>query len=93
MTTHDHHHDHEHDHSTLPDAAERLGYYQRMEIAVRELLIAKGIVTADAIRAAIEAMDARSPAEVAAFLRSQEYEPVWKDWDPTYDGMAGAARR
>jgi 2-iminoacetate synthase len=37
--------------------------------------------------------DARSPAEVAAFLRSQAYEPVWKDWDPTYDGMAGAARR
>ena len=37
--------------------------------------------------------DARSPAEVAAFLRSQEYEPVWKDWDPTYDGMAGAALR
>jgi 2-iminoacetate synthase len=36
--------------------------------------------------------DARSPAEVAAFLRSQAYEPVWKDWDPSYDGMAGAAR-
>jgi len=34
--------------------------------------------------------DARSPAEVAAFLRSQEYEPVWKDWDPTYDGAAAA---
>jgi 2-iminoacetate synthase len=30
--------------------------------------------------------DRRSPAEVAAFLRSQGYEPVWKDWDPTYDG-------
>ncbi len=36
--------------------------------------------------------DARSPAEVAAFLRSQDYEPVWKDWDPTYDGAAVAAR-
>lgn len=32
--------------------------------------------------------DARSPAEIAAYLRSQAYEPVWKDWDPTYDGMA-----
>lgn len=30
--------------------------------------------------------DDRSPAEVAAFLREQGYEPVWKDWDPTYDG-------
>jgi 2-iminoacetate synthase len=33
--------------------------------------------------------DERSPAEVAAFLRTQRYEPVWKDWDPTYDGAPG----
>jgi nitrile hydratase len=73
LSTHDHAADHEHDHShghdhahpTLPDAAERLGYYQRMEIAVRELLIEKGIVTADAIRRAIEAMDARTPEQGA----------------------------
>ena len=32
--------------------------------------------------------DARSPAEVAAFLRGQGYEPVWKDWDATYDARA-----
>ena len=31
--------------------------------------------------------DARSPAEIAAFLRGQGYEPVWKDWDSTYDGF------
>ena len=39
--------------------------------------------------------DNRSPAEVAAFLKSQGYEPVWKDWDSTYDGFAGrqAGRR
>jgi 2-iminoacetate synthase len=30
--------------------------------------------------------DQRSPAEVAECLRRQGYEPVWKDWDPTYDG-------
>jgi 2-iminoacetate synthase len=30
--------------------------------------------------------DQRTPAEVAGFLRSRAYEPVWKDWDPTYDG-------
>jgi 2-iminoacetate synthase len=34
--------------------------------------------------------DTRSPAEVAAFLRGQGYEPVWKDWDATYDGFAGS---
>ncbi|MGC4072240.1 MAG: 2-iminoacetate synthase ThiH [Nibricoccus sp.] len=32
--------------------------------------------------------DARTPAEVAAMLRRQNYEPVWKDWDATYDGRA-----
>jgi 2-iminoacetate synthase len=33
--------------------------------------------------------DARSPAEVAGFLRARGYEPVWKDWDGAYDGFAG----
>ena len=66
MSTHDHAHDH--DHPTLPDAAELLGYYQRMEIAVRELLVEKGIVTADAIRRAVEEMDARTPEQGARLV-------------------------
>jgi 2-iminoacetate synthase len=32
--------------------------------------------------------DERSADEVAAYLRSQGYEPVWKDWDSTYDAQA-----
>ncbi|MDE3084236.1 MAG: 2-iminoacetate synthase ThiH [Verrucomicrobiota bacterium] len=35
--------------------------------------------------------DGRSPAEIAAFLRGQGYEPVWKDWDRTYDGHSLSA--
>lgn len=31
--------------------------------------------------------DGRSPAQIAAYLRAQGYEPVWKDWDVTYDGQ------
>jgi 2-iminoacetate synthase len=31
--------------------------------------------------------DNRSPEEAAAFLRAHGYEPVWKDWDATYDGQ------
>lgn len=34
--------------------------------------------------------DDRTPAEVAAFLRAKGYEPVWKDWDSTYDGATVA---
>jgi 2-iminoacetate synthase len=34
--------------------------------------------------------DDRSPAEVASFLRTHGYAPVWKDWDSTYDGCRPA---
>ena len=32
--------------------------------------------------------DERSPAEVVIALRREGYEPVWKDWDATYDGFS-----
>lgn len=35
-----------------------------------------------------EISDERSPAEVADVMRSNGYEVVWKDWDPTYDGFS-----
>ena len=35
--------------------------------------------------------DDRPPAEVAAFLKSVGYEPVWKDWDASYDGQTHPA--
>jgi 2-iminoacetate synthase len=34
-----------------------------------------------------EISDERTPAEVAGFLKSVGYEPVWKDWDASYDGQ------
>jgi nitrile hydratase len=77
-STHDHAHDHDHAHPTLPDAAERLGYYQRMEIAVRELLIEKRIITADDVRRAIEAMDARGPAQGARVVARAWSDPAFK---------------
>ena len=73
---HDHEHDHGHEH--LPDAEERVGYYRTMEAAVRELLIAKGIFTADDVRAAVEAMDARSPAQGARVVARAWSDPAYK---------------
>ncbi|MFM9166816.1 MAG: 2-iminoacetate synthase ThiH [Verrucomicrobiota bacterium] len=32
-----------------------------------------------------EIEDDRAPEEIAAMLRAAGYEPVWKDWDPSYD--------
>ena len=62
-------HDH-HDHGTLSPSVHPyradddgpLTYWQRMETAVRELLVEKGVATPAEIAAQIERMDARSPA-------------------------------
>jgi nitrile hydratase len=61
------HHDHlsPSGHPYRPDDDHPLTYWQQMEIAVRELLIEKGVTTAAEINAQIEAMDARSPADGA----------------------------
>ncbi len=70
---HDHDdHDHDdHDHAPHPlrrDHDDTLTHYRVMEIAVRELLIEKGILTADRIRRQVEDMDARTPARGAAVV-------------------------
>jgi nitrile hydratase subunit alpha len=77
--SHDHHdHDHDHAHDHLPDAEERIGYYQTMEIAVRALLIEKGIITAEDVRIAVEAMDARTPAQGARVVAKAWADPEYK---------------
>ncbi|MDE6305094.1 MAG: 2-iminoacetate synthase ThiH [Muribaculaceae bacterium] len=42
------------------------------------------VSTPDALEQ-FEVTDDRTPAEVAAEIRSLGYEPVWKDWDKLYD--------
>ena len=78
------HHDHDHDHPegaagghpTLRDDDAALTYWQRMEIAVRELLIEKGVTTAAEIAFQIDLMDSRSPANGAAVVAR-----AWSDPD------------
>jgi nitrile hydratase len=75
---HHHDHDHPHPHETLPDAEERISYYRTMENAVRELLIEKGIITADEVRRAVEKMDARTPAQGARVVARAWSDPAYK---------------
>lgn len=84
---HDHGHGHGHDHgngmspSGHPYRADNDGpltYWQRMEIAVRELLIEKGVATADEIQAQIDRMDARSPALGATVVARAWTDPDYK---------------
>ncbi len=64
------HHDHlsPSGHPYRDDNDGPLSYWQRMEIAVRELMIEKGHLTADQIARQIDTMDARSPANGAAVV-------------------------
>ena len=72
------HHDHlsPSGHPYRPDNDHPLTYWQQMEIAVREILIEKGVTTAAEINAQIEAMDARSPADGARVVAR-----AWTDAD------------
>jgi nitrile hydratase len=76
---HDHDHDHhDHVHPTRPDDDRPLTYQQKLEIAVRELLIEKGILSAEEVRRAIEAMDARTPAQGARIVARAWTDPAYK---------------
>lgn len=68
---HDHAHDAVHAHEPRPE-------YLRLERAVRELLIAKGVLTADEIRAQIELMDSRTPAIGAKIVARAWTDPAFK---------------
>ena len=72
------HDDHSHPHDHHPDRDGPLSDYQLMEIAVRELLIEKGILTANEIRRAVEAIDARSPAIGARVVARAWVDPAYK---------------
>ena len=54
-----------------------LTYFQRMEVAVRELLIEKGILTADQVRRQVEDMDSRTPARGAAVVARAWSDPAF----------------
>src|SRR3954463_4760227 len=64
------HHDHAHEPQTDAHAdphapitgREELTYYEKRVQAIAALLVEKGVVTADEIRRAVEAMDSRTPA-------------------------------
>jgi nitrile hydratase len=68
----------DHDHPHAPDSDDALTYYQAMEIAVRELLIEKGVLTADEVRGQVEDMDNRTPARGAQVLARAWADPAYK---------------
>lgn len=82
---HDHPHDHDHGgplspsgHPYRPDDDTPLTHWQTMEIALRELIVEKGIATEAEIQAQIERMDARTPALGARIVARAWTDPAFR---------------
>src|SRR5258708_3634539 len=90
MHEHDHHHhDHDHDHQhgdpdhahphAPPAKDEKIhSYYQLLGLALKELLIEKGIVTPEEIRQTIEFRDSITPATGANIVARAWTDPAFK---------------
>lgn len=85
---HDHEHDdhdHAHDsgkphrHPIRPDQDDTITTWRAMEIAVRELLIDKGILTADEVRRQVEDMDNRTPLQGARVVARAWTDPQYRE--------------
>jgi nitrile hydratase alpha subunit len=80
MAEHHHHHDHIHvDHAPISDHGhEPRPEYRVLERAVRELLIEKGVVSAEDWRRQIELMDSRNPSMGARVVARAWVDPDYK---------------
>ena len=83
--SHDHPHDHDHGdhghphrHPFQPDHDDTLTYYRKLEIAVRELLIEKKVITADEVRRVVEDIESRSPEGGARVIARAWTDPEFK---------------
>ena len=97
MSTHDHdhdhhHHDHDHDHPHSPPQPDDKvhSYYQILGIALKELLIEKGVVTAADVRRNIELRDSITPANGAHVVARAWVDPAFRA-RLLADGNAAAA--
>ena len=77
---HDHTQDHAHVHRypPRPDQDDTLTYYRAMEAAVRELLIDKGVLTAEDMRRQVENMDGRNAGRGAKMVARAWLDPAYK---------------
>jgi nitrile hydratase len=73
-----HDHDHDHPHAPPPDTDGPLTYSQRLEIAVRELLIAKGVISGDDVRRTLEEIDSQTPALGAKVVARAWVDPAYR---------------
>jgi nitrile hydratase len=76
---HDHDHTHPHRHPPQPDEEDTSPpQYRRLEAAVRELLMEKGLFTADEMRQVLERFDSQTPAIGARVVARAWVDPAYR---------------
>mgnify|MGYP003899789509 CR=1 FL=1 len=77
---HDHDHDHDHDNPHAPPQPDDKvhSYHQILSIALKELLIEKGVVTAAEVRQFIEKRDSITPANGAKVVARAWVDPAYR---------------
>lgn len=76
---HDHEHGHPHDHGPFqPDLKEPSENWEFLEIALRELLIDKGVITAREVQDKIEEWDGKVPENGAKVVARAWIDPAFK---------------
>ena len=77
--THDHAHAAGHRHPPQPDHDDTLTYYRKLEMAVRELLIEKGVFTTGDVRAVVEDIESRTPEGGARVVARAWTDPQFRE--------------
>ena len=80
MPTNGDDHDHDHARTFVPDEEDSLGHYAIVEMAVRELLIEKGVFTPDEFREGLEVFDKAGPHLGASVVARAWTDPQFKEW-------------
>ncbi len=82
---HDHHHGHDHSHDDghrhpplQPDDVSAPGRYELMSLAMRELLIEDGVLTAEQVRKGLETLDSWQPQRGAIVVARAWTDPAFK---------------
>ena len=72
------HSHHDHDHAPIEDLDHPPAKYEILEQTIRELLIEKNVLTADAIRRQMEDMESRTPEKGAEVVALAWTDPAFK---------------
>ncbi|WIX77266.1 nitrile hydratase subunit alpha [Amycolatopsis carbonis] len=77
--THEGAHEHEDPHAPIEAAAGEPDYFDVLQMAVRELMVEKGLIGAGEVRAMIETLDAHEPSRGAALVARAWSDPGFKE--------------